>query len=85
MYVWSTCVNRLVGIVIDESCQPECIHEGAMSSIASCSYCSRRFNFASSSEKMSPIWQACCSRGAEPKGRIMCRSARVVAQDCRSN
>jgi hypothetical protein len=52
-----------------------------MSAIASCSNCSRRFNFASSSEKMSPMWQACCNKGAEPNGRIMCRRARVVAQD----
>ena len=52
-----------------------------MSAIASCSYCSRRFNFASSSVKISPIWQACCSKGAVPKGRIMCRRARVEAHD----
>lgn len=56
-------------------------HEGAISICAPFSNCSSRLSLASSSLKMSPMWHAFSRRGAEPKGRIKWRSARVFAQD----
>ena len=53
------------------SYQIDAVHDGAMPSIAPRSNSSSRLSFASSSEKMSPIWQACSSRGAAPNGLTM--------------
>lgn len=82
MCVVVSCAKLFVGV--ESSCLVTwhaAPHDGAMSTIAACSNCSRRFSFDSSSLKISPIAHACCSNGAEPKGRIMCRRARVVAHD----
>lgn len=56
-------------------------HDGAISGMASASNCSRRLSLASNSAKMSSMAHACSSSGAEPKGRMRWRRARVVAQD----